>query len=217
MCIYTYFFFFNDTATTEIYTLSLHDALPISLPRAAPGVVGDGGNLPPHNFSCDHLDLDPHEAGLVDNLHRGRACAGDAHRVLAHNSEKDGGCRIRADADVDLAADYQLGVRVGFCVGDVALPVNLPAGWIDGGRHRVVCSLQLCAGHVDLRQLAALQIGEALGLEAWGDETEVVAFRRVASILLHLVPDHVAALAPELGFDGQRIGRSAGPERTERL
>src|SRR2546422_6332931 len=28
------FFFFNDTATTEIYTLSLHDALPISLPEA---------------------------------------------------------------------------------------------------------------------------------------------------------------------------------------
>src|SRR3712207_8282700 len=28
------FFFFNDTATTEIYTLSLHDALPIS--RAPP-------------------------------------------------------------------------------------------------------------------------------------------------------------------------------------
>src|SRR5690349_21933286 len=28
------FFFFNDTATTEIYTLSLHDALPISLNRA---------------------------------------------------------------------------------------------------------------------------------------------------------------------------------------
>src|SRR6202030_3732106 len=27
-------FFFNDTATTEIYTLSLHDALPISPPRA---------------------------------------------------------------------------------------------------------------------------------------------------------------------------------------
>src|SRR3712207_7819483 len=25
-----YYFFFNDTATTEIYTLSLHDALPIS-------------------------------------------------------------------------------------------------------------------------------------------------------------------------------------------
>src|SRR6266496_6709711 len=31
-CVFSYylFFFFNDTATTEIYTLSLHDALPIS-------------------------------------------------------------------------------------------------------------------------------------------------------------------------------------------
>src|SRR2546422_559985 len=29
------FFFFNDTATTEIYTLSLHDALPISSRRPA--------------------------------------------------------------------------------------------------------------------------------------------------------------------------------------
>src|SRR2546429_2018224 len=29
------FFFFNDTATTEIYTLSLHDALPISMDAAA--------------------------------------------------------------------------------------------------------------------------------------------------------------------------------------
>src|SRR3712207_8565749 len=30
MSILVVFFFFNDTATTEIYTLSLHDALPIS-------------------------------------------------------------------------------------------------------------------------------------------------------------------------------------------
>src|SRR5438552_15679089 len=29
-CLLFTFFFFNDTATTEIYTLSLHDALPIS-------------------------------------------------------------------------------------------------------------------------------------------------------------------------------------------
>src|SRR3712207_8316421 len=37
-----FFFFFNDTATTEIYTLSLHDALPISQPagrRLAPGAL----------------------------------------------------------------------------------------------------------------------------------------------------------------------------------
>src|SRR2546426_8961892 len=30
LSIFFVFFFFNDTATTEIYTLSLHDALPIS-------------------------------------------------------------------------------------------------------------------------------------------------------------------------------------------
>src|SRR6266480_8104417 len=29
-----FFFFFNDTATTEIYTLSLHDALPIYIARS---------------------------------------------------------------------------------------------------------------------------------------------------------------------------------------
>src|SRR2546429_3934952 len=35
-----FFFFFNDTATTEIYTLSLHDALPIydDLVKAAPEI-----------------------------------------------------------------------------------------------------------------------------------------------------------------------------------
>ena len=34
-------FFFNDTATTEIYTLSLHDALPISVAKAVCWAVTD--------------------------------------------------------------------------------------------------------------------------------------------------------------------------------
>src|SRR5260370_14191984 len=34
------FFFFNDTATTEIYTLSLHDALPISRVATHQMIVG---------------------------------------------------------------------------------------------------------------------------------------------------------------------------------
>src|SRR3712207_7338946 len=38
------FFFFNDTATTEIYTLSLHDALPICLACA----VQDRAPVVPH-------------------------------------------------------------------------------------------------------------------------------------------------------------------------
>src|SRR2546430_6305816 len=40
MCL---FFFFNDTATTEIYTLSLHDALPISDRRAGAAILARQG------------------------------------------------------------------------------------------------------------------------------------------------------------------------------
>src|SRR3989440_12714370 len=45
-----FLFFFNDTATTEIYTLSLHDALPISntLLSISPksGIVASGSSVP---------------------------------------------------------------------------------------------------------------------------------------------------------------------------
>src|SRR5476649_2984698 len=42
------FFFFNDTATTEIYTLSLHDALPISRiwPLGTCGVTEELAKMP---------------------------------------------------------------------------------------------------------------------------------------------------------------------------
>src|SRR6266545_8367392 len=41
------FFFFNDTATTEIYTLSLHDALPIPpAPRGAAPTRAPAGRRP---------------------------------------------------------------------------------------------------------------------------------------------------------------------------
>src|SRR5882762_7826196 len=48
-CKIFFFFFFNDTATTEIYTLSLHDALPISVLFLSTNQVFDGTvpNVPP--------------------------------------------------------------------------------------------------------------------------------------------------------------------------
>src|SRR5437870_12659316 len=46
---WAYFFFFNETATTEIYTLSLHDALPIYTDIAGDPVLY--GNLPPREIS----------------------------------------------------------------------------------------------------------------------------------------------------------------------
>src|SRR5205085_11765474 len=39
VCMFFFLFFFNDTATTEIYTLSLHDALPIFM-RASIKMIG---------------------------------------------------------------------------------------------------------------------------------------------------------------------------------
>src|SRR5258708_14035415 len=46
-------FFFNDTATTEIYTLSLHDALPIYL-----GVARRGVELGMSEQDLDHTNVD---------------------------------------------------------------------------------------------------------------------------------------------------------------
>src|ERR1041385_680935 len=43
LCCLSFFFFFNDTATTEIYTLSLHDALPISSIRPGSGAGSRNG------------------------------------------------------------------------------------------------------------------------------------------------------------------------------
>src|SRR3989442_9859495 len=47
-----YFFFFNDTATTEIYTLSLHDALPI---WRCSGGQGKAGHAVGHVL--DHVEF----------------------------------------------------------------------------------------------------------------------------------------------------------------
>src|ERR1035437_2796747 len=77
---FVFFFFFNDTATTEIYTLSLHDALPIccffqpELNRTMPQSI----NTPPLSSEIDesgmwpqktipHLEKNLGEAGLGPN------------------------------------------------------------------------------------------------------------------------------------------------------
>src|SRR2546430_4167159 len=67
-----FFFFFNDTATTEIYTLSLHDALPISgghdraielidelrhLGRRAGGHLADGGDRKSTRLNSSHSQI----------------------------------------------------------------------------------------------------------------------------------------------------------------
>src|SRR2546429_1281549 len=61
------FFFFNDTATTEIYTLSLHDALPIFLldgRLALPG-AGVGRTVLPGAHADQHI---PHPVGIPGHV-----------------------------------------------------------------------------------------------------------------------------------------------------
>src|SRR3989454_3469991 len=62
------FFFFNDTATTEIYTLSLHDALPISR-----GPLGEEARQ-----QDGRLHLRASDRGTVGDAPQ--ACAGDGDR-----------------------------------------------------------------------------------------------------------------------------------------
>src|SRR3989449_7872860 len=71
-------FFFNDTATTEIYTLSLHDALPISQHRAEP--QGEGRPEPAAQVSPRRGHRD--DAPLLE-----RAARGDRGRSEEHTSE----------------------------------------------------------------------------------------------------------------------------------
>src|SRR3712207_7274819 len=74
-------FFFNDTATTEIYTLSLHDALPISPPlsEAAEGAA--------HHAHVGDVDVavDHEGHGLAGELRAQLVCGGA--RSEEHTSE----------------------------------------------------------------------------------------------------------------------------------
>ena len=75
--VFCFFFFFNATATTEIYTLSLHDALPIcGLPLdrrcvAAPfvDVVFFGFGFLFIMLMCLHVRSEEHTSELQSRLH----------------------------------------------------------------------------------------------------------------------------------------------------
>src|SRR2546425_4193419 len=70
----SFFFFFNDTATTEIYTLSLHDALPIS-PADGAHAVHLFGDL---NAAAGEHELYARLAGAARGFARRLRCVGAA-------------------------------------------------------------------------------------------------------------------------------------------
>src|SRR5256885_16951155 len=75
----SFFFFFNDTATTEIYTLSLHDALPIlngAVTLVEEGVInfkllvkGEGGGLRVGTFSEFALFYEDRKSTRLNSSH----------------------------------------------------------------------------------------------------------------------------------------------------
>src|SRR2546422_2070097 len=62
---FIFFFFFNDTATTEIYTLSLHDALPISrrARRIDPNAEGQHAGI--RRWNQDAVQIPPADTGVL--------------------------------------------------------------------------------------------------------------------------------------------------------
>src|SRR6266849_11019468 len=69
--VYIFFFFFNDTATTEIYTLSLHDALPIdssSSPSHARGGISGSSAIRSFARSEEHTSELQSRVDLVCRL-----------------------------------------------------------------------------------------------------------------------------------------------------
>src|SRR6202041_1088214 len=80
MSSYVSFFIFNDTATTEIYTLSLHDALPISVVAVSFAVVvcvsetTGGGGRPLWGIPAERIVVARHGPGQgLPALQRTRA------------------------------------------------------------------------------------------------------------------------------------------------
>src|SRR5258707_2921085 len=82
------FFFFNDTATTEIYTLSLHDALPIS----ANAMYAPPCTMPPALRCRSSASISPTTFSLSAAMMRMPKCRaiparGSASRSEEHTSE----------------------------------------------------------------------------------------------------------------------------------
>src|SRR5207253_10615807 len=74
---FSFLFFFDATATTEIYTLSLHDALPISIAgasraariRAASGLSGNSAACPTATITSTSIRSEEHTSELQSRGH----------------------------------------------------------------------------------------------------------------------------------------------------
>src|SRR2546429_7534326 len=79
---FTSFFFFNDTATTEIYTLSLHDALPTShIIRNAGGIVTEDSL---RSLVVSHYLLGTEEIMVINHTDRKSTRLNSSHGYISY-------------------------------------------------------------------------------------------------------------------------------------
>src|SRR3712207_7451959 len=109
---FRFYFFFNDTATAEIYTLSLHDALPISeapynlpnhRPRRASGPPRGAGTPP---LRARDLSREPRRRS--GRALRSRPCGAHPRRSEEHTSELQSRqylvCRLLLEKRISMSA-----------------------------------------------------------------------------------------------------------------
>src|SRR3989454_6637771 len=149
------FFFFNDTATTEIYTLSLHDALPISLDSVwycasltfsiqstalplscsctAMCVTAVVGAAPCQCFSPGGIQIT--SPGRISSIGPPQRCARPEPAVTISVWPSGGGCQaVRAPgSNVTLAPDTRAGSGAWNSGSMRTVPVNHSAGPMPDG------------------------------------------------------------------------------------
>src|SRR2546430_8929392 len=111
------FFFFNDTATTEIYTLSLHDALPISKSRPTPaspqvrtGVMGVRRFATAKGAATANPTIPPTKAPLRSSGASHRSLRSEEH-TSELQSQSNLVCRLLLEKKKTHTQDYRIAVR----------------------------------------------------------------------------------------------------------
>src|SRR6266536_2932962 len=124
MYLFLIFFFFNDTATTEIYTLSLHDALPIY------SLYGDSRKPKPEQLAnVDALVFDIQDVGArfytyISTLGLAMEAAADAKKkfIVLDRVNPIGGVAFEGPllkGESDFVGWHPIVVRDGMTVGEL--------------------------------------------------------------------------------------------------
>src|SRR5687768_8211922 len=172
-------FFFNDTPSTEIYTLSLHDALPISQSAVTRIVRPAGDILVVMSACCDaiegHFDVAKVRSKL-EALERSGPEAETQLLIDLLTKAGVGGCRLLdIGAGLGVIAEQLLGAGA-----REAILVDLSPAYTEGARRRLAQK-----GLIDR---AAFETGDFLDLAAGIEAAEIVTLDKVICCYPDMAP-----------------------------